>query len=87
MHPFLNGLSASASVVAGVLFLRFWRDTSDRLFLWFAVAFWMFALNWSAVSIFRPVDEGRYLYFVPRLIGFVLILGAIIDKNRSRSNS
>jgi hypothetical protein len=83
MHPFLNGLSAGASLVAGVLFLRFWRDTSDRLFLWFAFAFWMFALNWSALSLFRTADEARYLYFVPRLLGFVLILIAIVDKNRS----
>jgi hypothetical protein len=84
MHPFVNGISACGSLVAGVLFFRFWRDTSERLFLWFGFAFLMFAANWSAISLFRPVDEARYLYFVPRLIGFVLILIGIVDKNRRR---
>jgi hypothetical protein len=84
MHPFVNGLSACASVIAGWLFLRFWRDTAERLFLWFAFAFWMFAVNWSAIALVGPGDEAGHLYFVPRLIGFVLILLAIFDKNRSR---
>jgi hypothetical protein len=82
MHPFLNGLSAGGSFVAGVLFLRFWRDSHERLFLWFGLAFWMFAVNWTAISVLPSVDESRYLYFVPRLTGFVLILIAIIDRNR-----
>ena len=86
MHPFVNGISACGSFLAGVMFLRFWRDTSDRLFLWFALAFWMLAVNWSAIALFRTVDESRYLYFVPRLIGFVLILVAILDRNRDSSD-
>jgi Family of unknown function (DUF5985) len=79
---FLNGLSACGSLIAGVLFVRFWRDTRERLFLWFGLAFWMFALNWTAMSLLQPVDEARSLYFLPRLIGLVLILVAIGDKNR-----
>jgi len=85
MYVFLNGVSAGASVIAGMLFLRFWRDTGERLFIWFALAFWMFALNWSAVSLFPTVDEARYLHYVPRLLGFVLILVAIAEKNLSRA--
>jgi hypothetical protein len=84
MHPFLNGLSACASIIAGVLFFRFWRDTTDRLFLWFGLAFCMFAANWSALALVRPDNESRYLFFVPRLVGFVLILVAIVEKNRHR---
>jgi len=85
MHPFLNGLSAFGSLIAGVLFLRFWHDTGERLFLWFALAFWMFAINWSGIALVSPADEASYLFYVPRLGGFVLILAAIVDKNRSRS--
>ena len=85
MHPFLNGISACASLIAGILFLRFWRDTRERLFLWFALAFWMFAINWGGVATVPPADEGRYLFFLPRLAGFAFILAAIVDKNRSRS--
>jgi hypothetical protein len=82
MHPFLHGISACASFLAGVLFFRFWRDSSDRLFFWFGLAFWMFALNWSSIAYSQPTDEARYLYFVPRLLGFVLILVGVIEKNR-----
>lgn len=87
MHPFLNGISACGSLIAGVLFLKFWRETRERLFVWFALAFWMFALNWGAISLLQPADEARHLYFVPRLMGFLLILAAIIDKNRSRTRN
>jgi hypothetical protein len=85
MHPFVNGLSACASVVAALSFLRFWRESGDRLFLWFALAFWMFAANWSAIALIRSTTEAQYLYFLPRLVGFVLILVAILDKNRPAS--
>jgi hypothetical protein len=84
MYPFINGISACSCLIAGVLFFRFWRDTHDRLFMWFAFAFWMFAVNWSAVAFVSPADEARHLYFLPRLAGFVLILLAIVDKNRAR---
>jgi hypothetical protein len=77
---------AGASVIAGVLFLRFWRDISERLFLWFALAFWMFALNWGAVLLFPTMNEARYLHYLPRLLGFILILVAIVETNRSRAD-
>lgn len=85
MLPFLNGLSVCGSFVTGLLFLRFWRETGDRLFVWFALTFWMLAVNWTAVSFRRAMDATRYLYFVARLIGCVLILVAIVDKNRDHS--
>jgi hypothetical protein len=45
----------------------------------------MVAVNWSGVATVPPADEGRYLFFLPRLVGFACILAAIVDKNRSRS--
>ena len=82
MHPFLNGVSACSSLIAGVLFLKFWRETRDRLFLWFALAFWMFAFNWTSIATMQPVDEAQHLYYLSRLTGFVFIIAGIIDKNR-----
>ena len=41
--PFLHGAIAMGFAVAGLYFLRFWRDTGDRLFAFFAAAFWVFA--------------------------------------------
>jgi len=85
MINFLNGVSACSSFVAGVLFLRFWRETMDRLFLWFALAFWMFAANWAGIALIQPADEARHWFYVLRLIGFVMILAAVVDKNRVTS--
>lgn len=45
MDNFLIGMIAMALVTAGLFFLRFWRDTGDRLFLIFAIAFWLLALT------------------------------------------
>jgi hypothetical protein len=84
VHPFLNGISACGSFVAALLFFKFWQATNDRLFAWFGAGFWMFAVTWSAIAVSRPLDETRFLYFVPRLIGFVLILIGIVKKNRSQ---
>jgi uncharacterized protein DUF5985 len=85
MHPFLEGVAACGSFVAGVLFFRFWRELSEPLFLWFGLAFWMFALNWSAIATAPLLDETGYLYFLPRLAGFLLILVGIVVKNRAPS--
>jgi hypothetical protein len=82
MSVFLNGVAAGASLIAGTLFLRFRRDTGDRLFLWFALAFWALGVHWMAISLLDPVEEARHLFYLLRLGGFVLILAGIYEKNR-----
>jgi hypothetical protein len=78
-----SGVLVALSSVAGLFFLRFWRKTQDRFFLLFGLAFWTFALNWTGLAFTAPAHEARtYLYFF-RLVGFVLILIAIVDKNRN----
>jgi hypothetical protein len=81
MQAFLNGVAACASLIGGVLFLRFWRETGDRLFLWFALAFWMLASHWTATSLVNPAEEARHLFYLLRLAGFSLILIGIYEKN------
>ena len=43
MVTFLHGAAAMGCLTAGLFFLKFWRETHDRLFLMFALAFWMIA--------------------------------------------
>jgi hypothetical protein len=81
MIPFLNGVTACASLLAGLAFLRFYRQTSDRLFMWFAFAFWTLSSHWIALAVAQPPDEARHWFFVLRLAGFVLILVAVAEKN------
>ena len=82
MRILLNAVAATSSLIAGVLFLRFWREAVDRLFAWFAVAFWMFAANYVLLALLNTSDETRPFLFLPRVAGFTLILGAIVDRNR-----
>ncbi len=78
---FLLGVIATASLSAGVFFLKFWRDTRDSFFLAFAASFLIEGLNRSAVLLFdKPNDGSPWTYFI-RLLSLLLILGAILKKN------
>lgn len=79
----VSGAITMGYVVAGLFFLRFWGETRDRLFLIFAIAFWILGIQRVALVLSRHMAEtGTGLYLL-RLFAFLLILGAIIDKNRA----
>lgn len=79
---FLYGAIALTCFAIGVKFLKYWQLSRDRFFLWFTSAFWVFTIGWSLRLVVDTDDEHRHYLFVPRLIGFLLILIAILDKNR-----
>jgi hypothetical protein len=81
MIGFLAGTVTLAYLVAAAFFVRFWRKTGDRLFLAFSLAFVLFALNQAVGYFLEVVNEPTSSVYVLRLIGFVLILWAILDKN------
>jgi hypothetical protein len=84
----LLGAVAMASAVAGLFFLRFWRDTRDRLFLMFGLAFWTLSFNWiGLVALSDASVESRTPFYVMRLLAFLLIVVAIADKNRAAARS
>lgn len=82
MEEFFMGAIAMASVVAALFFLRFWRDTGDRLFLIFAAAFLLLAVTRLGLAMSQVQQEGHTHWYWVRLVAFVLILLAIVDKNR-----
>jgi len=82
MIEFILGAIVMASAVAGLLFVRAWRDTHDRFFALFAFAFWVLAANWTGIALFGDGQEARSLFYLPRWLGFCLIVAAIVDKNR-----
>ncbi|MBV9773937.1 MAG: hypothetical protein JO040_08305, partial [Gemmatimonadetes bacterium] len=63
-------------------FLRFWRESRDRLFAMFAAAFAILAVQRTALSLL--VDDGGdgTLLYALRAVAFLLIISAIVDKNR-----
>ncbi|NOT09086.1 MAG: hypothetical protein HOP28_12875 [Gemmatimonadales bacterium] len=81
---FLGGAVTLAFLVAGAFFLRFWRKTGQALFRSFALAFWLLALNQAIVSLLGPADERTGYAYVLRVLGFLLILSAIIRANLAR---
>lgn len=72
-----------ASFAVGLFFLRYWRWTRDRLFLFFSAAFWLLALNWLLATMARPLAGHAYAL---RFLAFVLIALAVLDKNRRRDS-
>jgi hypothetical protein len=84
MHSFLTGMSTAGCWAIGLLFFRLWRDSGDRLFVFFGAAFWVLSLNWIVLAITSPPEETRHLFYVTRLVAFLLIIAAIIDKNIRR---
>jgi hypothetical protein len=80
---FLAGAVAFAFIIAGLYFCRFWRKTGDGLFLGFGVAFWLFAANRIIVSVLRDNDERSTDAYILRILGFLIILYAVLRKNSS----
>jgi hypothetical protein len=66
----------------GVKFLKFWRSSRDRFFLWFVAAFWVFAAGWVIRAFAAATAEDVHYVDLPRLLAFLLIIAAILDKNR-----
>lgn len=82
LNQFFAGAACVSLLVIILFFLRFWLRTRDRLFLYFAGAFVFLIVERvvrSAMAV--ETDWAPYVYSL-RLLAFVLILVAIVDKNR-----
>ena len=84
MNDFISGMLAMGYLVAGIFFLRFWRDTRDRLFAMFGAAFFILALQRFGLQFINDVPERVTEWYFVRLLAFILILAAIFDKNRKK---
>lgn len=83
-HAFAVGALMFGYAVVAVFFLRFWRNTGDRLFGWFAFAFLLLSLNQIGFLLLDERDERTAIY-VFRLLAFGMIIRGVIDKNRRES--
>jgi hypothetical protein len=86
VQALMSGAIVMGYGVCGLFFLRFWRITHDRLFLIFSAAFWVFGIQRLALGLIEPVQEWQTGLYAVRLLGFLLILVAIVDKNRTRKD-
>jgi Family of unknown function (DUF5985) len=83
IEGFFLGVIVTGSLTAGAFFLKFWRQTHDTLFLGFAAAFMIEAVNRMAFLFLENPNEGAPLLYVVRLLSYLLILAAIVNKNRA----
>lgn len=82
MTLFLRGALAMACAIAALFFLRFWRDTRDRMFAIFGGAFVVFSVSWVLLAVNGLGDEQNVPVFALRAVAFGLIALGVIDKNR-----
>ena len=108
MEQFIMGAIAMASAVVALFFLRFWRETGDRLFAMFALAFLLLGITRFGLAVSRDVpatraaavqkadggdasteqgspvevEEAQTHWYWVRFAAFVLIVVAIVEKNR-----
>ncbi len=78
----LSGVLVAEYTIIALFFLRFWARSRDRLFLMFAAAFAILSAQRLAIALTREIFEHQAPLYLLRLTAFVLIIIAIIDKNR-----
>lgn len=81
---FLSGAITMGFLIASLFFLRFWKGTRDVLFVAFALAFFLLGLTQALLTFTDLRVEERSWLFLLRLAAFLLILGSVWIKNRTR---
>lgn len=82
MRLFISGMIVMGYTVAAAFFARFWRDTRDRLFIFFAAAFAVLAIHRVSLAFADQLHFPETTYYVMRLLAYLTILVAIVDRNR-----
>ncbi len=83
MNQFISGAILMACWVVGLFFFRFWRSTHDRFFAMFALAFWLLGLERVILAWLNIIDETHSSVYLIRTLAFLVIVVAVIDKNRA----
>lgn len=84
MYLFFNGVIAMGCFVAALFFARMLKRTSDRLFLYFAVAFSILALERLVLSALNTPETTTPVVYLMRLAAFICIIVGIVSKNVKR---
>jgi uncharacterized protein DUF5985 len=87
LRLFLWGAIAMCCAAVALCFLRYWRTSGERLFIFFAIAFLALSLNWTGLAFIDPGVELRHTLFLFRLAAFILIIVGIVDKNRRSTDA
>ena len=80
--PFLYGVIFTATLIVSIIFFGLWRKTKDQFFLLFALAFGLFGVERLVLTFMASNNE--FKVYLIRLSAFILIIGAILLKNRTQ---
>lgn len=83
MSLILLGAIIMACLTVALLFLRSWQETGDRFFLFFAASFLIEGAARLMLGLIEYSSEQEPLFYLLRLLAFMIILYAIVDKNRA----
>jgi hypothetical protein len=82
MNGIVSGALLAGYALVALFFLRFWATSRDRLFALFALAFAVLAAQRLALALTQSSMEDQTVFYLLRLAAFVIIIIAIVDKNR-----
>lgn len=85
MSMLISGALVMGYATASCFFFRFWRQTSDRLFAFFGTAFSILAVHRLGLALVSDAEANAVWLYSVRLAAFLIILAAIVDKNRAVS--
>ena len=84
LPSFLSGAIFMACIAVALHFLRLWRRTRDRLFVFFLAAFLGLAFERVVLALVPAQNEFAPFVYLVRLVAFAIIIVGVIDKNRGR---
>ena len=82
MNDLLSGILTAFYAVIALFFLKFWVEARERLFGMFSLAFLVLATQRFALALTNATIEDQTAFYFLRLAAFVIIIVAIVDKNR-----
>ncbi|MES2905885.1 MAG: DUF5985 family protein [Pseudomonadota bacterium] len=81
MNFILLGAVIMGFFIVSLIFLRSWRTTSDRFFLFFSISFFIEGASRLMLSLMNYSNEQEPFFYIPRLLAFLIILYAVAEKN------
>jgi hypothetical protein len=83
----LLGAVIMGDVIAAVFFVRYWRLTGDRFFLFFSASFIAIAVSRVVVDENLPPVGYEPFGYIIRILSYLFIIGGILYKNMGARRS
>jgi hypothetical protein len=78
----VGGMLVLGYLVIALFFLRFWQEARDALFGYFSAAFFLLAIQRALITMIGGYESVSVYLYGTRVVAFLIILYAVIDKNR-----